>query len=65
MSVIFLFLGNIRTSPFNLHTEQRNHDILKSYDKFLFTEEFKSLYNNLDINKSITDEKYGYCHIIR
>jgi len=45
MSIIFLFSGNARTSPFNLDVSKRNNSILQSYNDYLFTEEFKSLYN--------------------
>jgi hypothetical protein len=45
MSIIFLFSGNARTSPFNINIEKRSQEILKSYNENLFTEKFKSLYS--------------------
>ena len=47
MTIIFLFSGESRTSPFsfNLENRMRSNPILDSYDKFIFTDKFKSLYN--------------------
>jgi hypothetical protein len=44
-NIIFLFSGQARTSPFNINKDMRNMDILKSYNDFIFTDEFKRLYN--------------------
>jgi hypothetical protein len=43
-TIIFLFSGQARTSPFNINNSKRNIDILNSYNKYIFTEKFKSLY---------------------
>jgi hypothetical protein len=45
MTVIFLFSGQARTSPFNIIEYERNIDILNSYNKYIFTEKFKSTYD--------------------
>jgi hypothetical protein len=42
--IIFLFSGNARTFPFGPNNEKRNQEILDSYNKFIFTEKFKNLY---------------------
>jgi hypothetical protein len=42
--IIFLFSGTSRTYPFGLNYKKRNQEILDSYNKFLFTEKFKNLY---------------------
>lgn len=44
MSIIFLFTGNARTFPFNIYYNMRNAEILDSYNKYIFTDKFKSLY---------------------
>ena len=44
MSIIFLFTGNARTFPFNIYHNMRNAEILDSYNKYIFTDKFKSLY---------------------
>lgn len=61
MNIIFLFSGEARTSPFNLNKQLRSSDILNSYNKFIFTDKFKTLYkykiyistNNLDVEDTI------------
>ena len=40
MNVIFLFSGQARTSPFHKNASRRRLDILESYNKYIFTEEF-------------------------
>ena len=42
-TIVFLFSGNSRTSPFAKDTESNN--ILESYNKYIFTEDFKRYYN--------------------
>ena len=75
MSVIFLFTGQTRTSPFNLDITQRYNDILKSYNEYLFTEQFKATYDykiyitadNIHLEDTInyfTPEKIGNIHLI-
>jgi hypothetical protein len=44
-NIIFLFSGQSRTSPFNIDYSKRKNVILDSYNKYIFTENFKSLYN--------------------
>jgi hypothetical protein len=44
MTIIFIFSGQARTSPFNISITSRNMSILDSYNKFLFTDRFKSIY---------------------
>ena len=44
-NIIFLFSGTSRTSPFNIKNEKRKMEILDSYNKYIFTDKFKSLYN--------------------
>ena len=44
-NIVFLFCGESRTSPISLNNEKRSIDILNSYNKYIFTEEFKSKYN--------------------
>jgi hypothetical protein len=44
-NIIFLFTGEARTSPFNVINEERNMDVLDSYNKYVFNDEFKSKYN--------------------
>ena len=44
--VIFLFSGQSRRSPFSIkNKEGRCLEILNSYNKYIFTQEFKSKYN--------------------
>ena len=44
--VIFLFSGQSRTSPFSIkNKKKRCLEILNSYNKYIFTQEFKSKYN--------------------
>jgi hypothetical protein len=75
MSVIFIFSGHARTSPFNLDVRKRNGAILKSYNDYLFTEEFKSAYNykiyitadDIHLRDTIdyfTPEKIGNIHLL-
>ena len=75
MSVIFLFSGQSRTSPFNLNIRQRYNDILKSYNEYLFTEKFKATYDykiyittdNIHLQDTIdyfTPEKIGNIHLL-
>jgi hypothetical protein len=45
MNIIFLFSGTARTFPFNNDSSKRRTKILESYNKYIFTEKFKSLYN--------------------
>jgi len=44
MSIIFLFSGESRSFPFS-HNTNKSSDILKSYNDFIFTDKFKSIYN--------------------
>ena len=44
MSIIFLLTGNAREFPFNIQYHMRNTEILDSYNKYIFTDKFKSLY---------------------
>jgi len=44
MSIIFLFSGQSRSFPFS-HNTNKSSDILKSYNNFIFTDKFKSMYN--------------------
>lgn len=44
-NIFLLFCGQSRTSPFSLNNEKRSIEILNSYNKYIFTEEFKSKYN--------------------
>ena len=44
MNIIFLFSGNARSFPFNIENCKRNNNILDSYNKYLFTKEFKESY---------------------
>jgi hypothetical protein len=43
--VVFLFSGNARSSPFTTELEKRSKLILDSYNKFIFTEDFKENYD--------------------
>jgi len=43
--VVFLFSGNARTFPFSKDTHKRSHEILESYNRYVFTESFKEKYN--------------------
>lgn len=45
MKIIFCFSGQSRTSPFSQNKEKRNKKILESYNKYIFTEEFKKKYD--------------------
>lgn len=40
--VIFLFTGNARSSPFAHNPVSSSKKILDSYDRYIFTDEFKS-----------------------
>lgn len=40
--IIFLLTGNARTFPFNIINNKRNINILDSYNKYIFTDTFKS-----------------------
>lgn len=75
MSIIFIFSGNARTSPFNLDITKRCNDILKSYNEYLFTEQFKATYNykiyitadNIHLQDTInyfTLDKIGNIHLV-
>lgn len=75
MSVIFLFTGEARTSPFNLDVTKRCNDILNSYNEYLFTEQFKATYDykiyitsdNIHLEDTInyfTPEKIGNIHLV-
>ena len=44
-NIIFLLTGESRTFPFSLNKQKRNINILNSYNKFIFTDEFKTLYD--------------------
>jgi len=45
-NVFFLFSGQSRTSPFSIkNKEKRSLEILNSYNKYIFTPEFKRKYN--------------------
>jgi hypothetical protein len=44
MSIIFLFSGQSRCFPFS-HNENKSSDILKSYNEFIFTSNFKNKYD--------------------
>jgi len=43
--IVFLLTGESRTFPFSLDNQKRNINILNSYNKFIFTDKFKLLYN--------------------
>ena len=43
-NIIFLFSGESRTFPFNIDQNKRKTCILDSYNKYIFTDKFKSLY---------------------
>jgi len=43
--IIFLFSGQARTSPFTHNIYERDYGILNSYNEFIFTPEFKNLYD--------------------
>lgn len=45
MNIIFLFSGQSRTSPFSHNLSMSNLVILESYNKYIFTQKFKSMYN--------------------
>lgn len=42
--IIFLFSGNARTFPFNNNQMMRKKQLLESYNKYIFTDKFKNLY---------------------
>jgi hypothetical protein len=42
--IIFLFTGQSRKSPFSNNNDNESNDILKSYDKYIFTNEFRENY---------------------
>lgn len=44
-NIVFLFSGQSRTSPFSLNYENRSYEIIKSYNEYIFTEEFLDKYN--------------------
>jgi hypothetical protein len=69
-----MFSGNARTFPFSHDIKRRSEEILKSYNDYLFTDEFKSKYDykiyitsdDLDIKNTIkyfTPEKIGNIHL--
>ena len=73
-NIIFLFTGNSRDSPFSNYTTKSTAVILESYDKYIFTEEFKRDYNyniyissdNLDLEKTtsyFSSDKIGNIHL--
>jgi hypothetical protein len=75
MSVIFIFSGEARTSPFNLDITKRCNDILNSYNEYLFNEQFKATYNykiyitadNIHLEDTInyfTPDKIGNIHLL-
>lgn len=75
MNLIFLITGNARNSPFNIDISKRNMDILNSYDKYIFTDKFKSLYkykiyistDDIDISETInyfSKENIGNIHLL-
>jgi hypothetical protein len=43
--IIFLFSGQSRNSPFSFNVTNQSEQILKSYNDFIFTDEFKSEYD--------------------
>jgi hypothetical protein len=65
MNIVFLFSGQARTSPFSVNPSPKSVRILDSYNKFIFTEKFKSLYkykiyiSTCDLNLDITNEYFG------
>jgi len=74
-NIIFLFSGQARTSPFNTNIEMRSMDILKSYNDFIFTDEFKRSYNykiyistdDINVNDTINyfgEENIGNIHLL-
>jgi hypothetical protein len=75
MSVIFIFSGQARSSPFNVDINKRDEDILKSYNEYLFTEQFKSTYDykiyitadDIHVQDTIdyfTSDKIGNIHLL-
>ena len=44
-TIVFLFSGESRTFPFSINKHMRSEKILESYNKFIFTEKFKKMYN--------------------
>ena len=69
MSVVFLFSGQARTSPFSLNPSDNSNIILNSYDKFVFTEKFKRLYKyriyitSDDLNLHVINMYFGEANI--
>lgn len=69
MSVVFLFSGQARTSPFSLNPRDNSNIILNSYDKFVFTEKFKKLYKykiyitSDDLNLHVIKMYFGEANI--
>lgn len=61
MNIVILFTGEARTFPFALNKTKYNMDVLDSYNKYFFTDKFKSLCNykiyistdNIDIEDTI------------
>jgi hypothetical protein len=43
--IIFLFTGNARTSHLNIDISKRRSEIMESYNRYIFTDEFKTLYD--------------------
>lgn len=43
--IVFLFSGNARTSPFTVDPQKRSREILDSYNRYVFTDEFKEKYD--------------------
>lgn len=73
--IIFLFSGQSRNSPFSLNYNNRNIDILNSYNTFIFTPEFKQLYSykiyistdNIHLDDTISyfsEENIGNIHLL-
>ena len=73
-NIIFLFTGNSRDSPLSNNTTKSTAAILQSYNKYIFTEEFKLGYNykvyissdNLDLEKTtsyFSSDKIGNIHL--
>lgn len=75
MTIIFLFSGQSRTSPFNIINYQRNMEILDSYNKYIFTEKFKSTYeykiyistDNINLDETVSyfsKNNIGNIHVV-
>jgi hypothetical protein len=73
--IVFLFSGQSRNSPFSLNEKKRSLEILNCYNKYIFTEEFKSKYNykvfisadDIDLSYTInyfSKENIGNIHLL-